>query len=600
MSNNEIIKYKVFLHDLSLHTFEIYLEIDFPDTSEQLVTLPAWIPGSYKIREFAKNIIEIKAESDGKRVELKKIDKQTWKVCNLKNKLIIFYKIYAWDHSVRAAHLDNNVGFFNGTSIFLQVTGKENCKHIVEIFPLKDKKYISWRVATAMRTLDTKKYCFGKYFSENYDELIDHPFLIGTFEVIKFKIFNCVHEIIINGKVNNLDKKRLSNDLKKICKEQISFFEPQKKIAPIKRYLFLIQLTPNDYGGLEHRASSSLICSRFDLPSIGNSELSKGYLNFLSLCSHEYFHTWNVKRIKPEKFITYDFSKEKYTKLLWIFEGFTSYYESIFLLRSGIISEKTYLKIISATINNVYKRKGRFRQNLSESSFDAWTKFYLQDENSQNSIISYYSKGSLVALYFDLIIRFKSVGKKSLDDIMRALWIKYGKNFYKKNSFGTGVDENEVLQIFEESTSLQLKSIFNMTINSTKDIPLKNIFSKFGLILKNSSFNNKITLNIETTNEYGIYKISKVFEGGVAHKAGLSSGDILVSIDNLQVKGDNLEILLGSYIKGQKITIHVFRNELLMIFYADLNGNIEPSYNLSYSKNNKYKFLRNSWLHIYD
>tara|TARA_S200000501_G_scaffold307799_1_gene297073 strand:- start:467 stop:886 length:420 start_codon:yes stop_codon:yes gene_type:complete len=139
-----------------------------------------------------------------------------------------------------------------------------------------------------------------------------------------------------------------------------------------------------------------------------------------------------------------------------------------------------------------------------------------------------------------------------------------------------------------------------MTINSTKDIPLKNIFSKFGLILKNSSFNNKITLNIETTNEYGIYKISKVFEGGVAHKAGLSSGDILVSIDNLQVKGDNLEILLGSYIKGQKITIHVFRNELLMIFYADLNGNIEPNYNLSYSKNNKYKFLRNSWLHIYD
>jgi predicted metalloprotease with PDZ domain len=216
--------------------------------------------------------------------------------------------------------------------------------------------------------------------------------------------------------------------MKKICEAQIAFFEPKTRKAPMDRYVFMTMVVGEGYGGLEHRASTALICNRNDMPVKHNPEMSEGYKAFLGLCSHEYFHTWNVKRIKPAVFADYDLRQESYTSLLWLFEGFTSYYDDLMLVRSGLIDEAAYLKLVSKTINGVLRGSGRLKQSVAESSFDAWTKYYRQDENSPNAIVSYYTKGSLVALGLDLTIRAETAGKKSLDDVMRtvaALWPRF-------------------------------------------------------------------------------------------------------------------------------------------------------------------------------
>jgi predicted metalloprotease with PDZ domain len=290
----------------------------------------------------------------------------------------------------------------------------------------------TWRVATSLPELGAKRYGFGTYIAFDYDELIDHPVEMGDFALATFKAHGIQHDIVVTGRVPNLDMERLQQDLKAICETQIAFFEPKTKKAPMDRYVFLTMAVGDGYGGLEHRASTALICARADLPTTAapkTAERSEGYVTFLGLCSHEYFHTWNVKRIKPAVFAPYDLQVENYTPLLWLFEGFTSYYDDLMLVRSGIISEATYFKLLGKTVGSVLRGSGRTKQSVAESSFDAWTKYYRQDENAPNAIISYYTKGSLVGLAFDLTIRAKTGGAKSLDDVMRALWERYGRDF---------------------------------------------------------------------------------------------------------------------------------------------------------------------------
>ena len=592
----EVIHYSIRPYDLALHLFEVTLTITLPDPEGQVVSLPAWIPGSYMIREFARNIVQIRAEADGRKVRLTKLDKHTWHAARCTGELAITYQVYAWDLSVRAAHLDQTHGFFNGTSVFLKVHGKEYLPHVVDIQPPDGDAYASWRIATSLPELKARRHRFGSYIAQDYDELIDHPVEMGEFSLIKFEAHGVPHEMAITGRVPNLDTERLANDLQKICEHQIALFEPRSKRAPMSRYVFLTLAVGDGYGGLEHRASTALICARSDLPVQGQAALSDGYRSFLGLCSHEYFHTWNVKRIKPAVFAPYDLTQENYTPLLWLFEGFTSYYDDLSLVRTGLIDRSTYLGLLAKTINAVNKGSGRLKQSVAESSFDAWTKYYRQDENAPNAIVSYYQKGSLVALWFDLLIRSRTRGKRSLDDVMRALWRHYGRDFYEAGH-GLGVSDADVEALFDEVTGLSLKNVFDHAVRGTKDLPLAEALAAFAIQLQDPPRKGTPSLGVRTRKEGADCKLASVFEGGAAHHAGLSAGDTLVALDDLRITASNLDALLARYSIGDVIHVHAFRRDELMQFEVCLQSDTAPQLTLMMKdKPAAGVKLRDAWL----
>ncbi len=575
----EVIHYTIRPHDLALHLFEVTLTVSHPDPEGQVLSLPAWIPGSYMIREFARHIVQIRAEADGRKVRLTKLDKHSWRAARCKGELSITYQVYAWDLSVRAAHLDQTHGFFNGTSVFLQVDGKELLPHVVDIQPPEGEAYAGWRVATSLPELKARRHRFGTYIAQDYDELIDHPVEMGEFSLITFEAHGVPHEMAITGRVPNLDTERLANDLQRICEHQIALFEPRTKRAPMSRYVFLTLAVGDGYGGLEHRASTALLCARSDLPVQGQAALSDGYRSFLGLCSHEYFHTWNVKRIKPAAFAPYDLTQESYTPLLWLFEGFTSYYDDLTLVRTGLIDRSAYLGLLAKTINAVNKGSGRLKQSVAESSFDAWTKYYRQDENSPNAIVSYYQKGSLVALWFDLLIRARTRGKRSLDDVMRALWRRYGRDFYQAGH-GVGVSDADVEALFDEAAGLSLKSVFDHAVRGTKDLPLAEAFAAFAIQLQDRPRKGVPSLGVRTRKEGADCKLASVYEGGAAHRAGLSAGDTLVALDDLRITASNLDTLLARYSIGDVVVVHAFRRDELMRFEVSLQPDAAPQVKL--------------------
>ena len=578
------IHYTIVPKDLAGHLFNVTVTVANPDPDGQTFALPAWIPGSYMIREFARNIVRIRAESGGQPLALTKLDKHSWRAAPGAGPLTLHYEVYAWDLSVRAAHLDQTHGFFNGTSVFLRVVGQESLVHQVDIQRPLEPAAKTWRVATAMPEAGAKRYGFGAYACANYDELIDHPVEMGDFELATFKAHGIPHDIVITGRVPNLDMARLQADLKAICETQIAFFEPRTKRAPLERYVFMTMAVGDGYGGLEHRASTALICARADLPSLATpkaAEPGEGYLRFLGLCSHEYFHTWNVKRIKPAAFAPYDLQSENYTPLLWLFEGFTSYYDDLMLVRAGIIGEATYFKLQAKTVGGVLRGSGRLKQSVADSSFDAWSKYYRQDENSPNAIISYYTKGSLIALAFDLTIRAKTGGAKSLDDIMLALWERYGRDFY--DGAGRGVTEQEVEALFDEISGLKLKNMFERYVRGLDDLPLAKLYAPLGVKLVDERKGGKASLDAGIGRDPLGAKLTQVHEGGAAHQAGLSALDVVIAIDGLRVNGNppNVDALLARYRVGDRVTVHAFRRDELMAFEVTLQGDRVPGISLA-------------------
>ncbi len=384
--------------------------------------MPAWIPGSYLIRDFSRQLDTLQARCKGKAIAVRKTGNHTWRCAPCRGPLAIDYTVYAWDLSVRGAHFDESHAFFNGTSVFLGVIGQTNEPCHVKLVPPTQAR--GWKVYTSLPIASghpdaAKQYGFGVYAAPDYDALIDHPVEMGTPQVLRFKAHGAAHEMVFTGVAPKLDMARIARDVQKICAAQIALFDPVGKQAPFldsaSRYVFMVMVTGDGYGGLEHRASTALMTSRYDLPSLG-VEPTEGYQTFLGLVSHEYFHTWNVKRIKPAAFAPYNLSRENHTRLLWVFEGFTSYYDDLMLLRSGVIGENDYLRLLGKTISAVHRGAGRHKQSVAESSFDAWTRYYKQDENSPNVLVSYYTKGSLIALGLDAVLigsRFDGDAKSS-------------------------------------------------------------------------------------------------------------------------------------------------------------------------------------------
>jgi len=357
------------------HLFKVTVTLDSPNPDGQVFSLPNWIPGSYMIRDFSKNIVTLLARCDGNVTDLERRGKSTWAAPAGVKKIQLEYTVHAWDLSVRTAHLDNQHGFFNGTSVFLSAEGHEHEPHEVELVQPTASAFKDWRVATSLPATSVNQNGYGAYVAADYDELIDHPVEMGTFEKIEFEACGVPHEVILTGEYRT-DNERIANDLKVICEAQIRFFgEP----APMDRYVFLVMVVGEGYGGLEHRASTALLITRDHLPVPGVTDASDKYISFLGLCSHEYFHTWNVKRIKPAEFVPYKLAEESYTRLLWFFEGITSYYDDLFLVRTGLISDKQYFNLIGKTFERVQRGGGRLVQSVTDSSYDAWNKFYKQN-----------------------------------------------------------------------------------------------------------------------------------------------------------------------------------------------------------------------------
>jgi predicted metalloprotease with PDZ domain len=527
-----MISYQVTAHDPHAHLFSVTMHIADP-ASEQRVSLPAWIPGSYLVREFTRHLSALVATQGGRALPLDQLDKATWLArCQRGETLSISYLVYAFDPSVRAAFLDAQRGFFNSTSLCLRVEGRESEPHRLELIQMP----ADWQVATAMRAVDVDAAGRGTYEAADYDELVDHPVELGKFWRGRFEAQGVPHEYVVAGALPDFDGTRLLADAKRICEMQIRFWHGEDQKPPFERYVFLHNLVEEGHGGLEHRASTALISPRRDMPQRDKAETSDGYVNLLGLISHEYFHTWNVKRLRPAEFTHYDYAQENYTELLWYFEGFTSYYDDMFLVRAGLIDEARYLKLVARTVTGVLALPGRKVQSVAQSSYDTWVKYYRADENTPNSTISYYTKGSLVALALDLTLRAE--GKGSLDQVMRALWAA---------SDGGAITESHIATALEEVGGRSYAAELAAWVHGTEDLPLKTLLENAGVEWSGeaATLAQRLGLRVSESALTGV-KVSNVLRGGAAEAAGLSPGDELLAVAGWRVRRleDALRVLV--------------------------------------------------------
>lgn len=580
--NPEIV-YRVQPANPEAHLYEVELTIHRPPQGPVTLSLPAWIPGSYMIRDFARNLVRIDAaDATGRAFPLIKRDKQTWELAEAgtspKDAIHIRYQVFAWELSVRAAHLDTTHAYFNGPSLFLRVRGCDDRPCAVELVPPDGDGYRDWQVATSLAALNVSPSGFGTYGADDYLDLIDHPVEMGRFERVSFTVRAVPHAMVISGR-HRADAHRLAADLARVCEQHVVLFGD----LPVDRYLFLATVVGEGYGGLEHRFSSSLLCSRDDLPKVGEEAPSEGYRRLLGLCSHEYFHLWNVKRIRPQALLEGGLDSEVHTRLLWAFEGITSYYDELALVRCGVIDTQAYLQLLAETITRVLRNPGRLVQTVAESSFDAWTKFYKQDENAPNAIVSYYGKGALVALTLDLLIRRDTRGARSLDDVMRALWERHGRT-------GVGVSERGVERLTAEVTGLDLDAFFEQALDSTDDLDLQGLLSTVGIDMRLRSAkgpkdlggyvatfdasvrdsNPPLSLAVRLKAGGPEAVIQNVLSGGAGERAGLAPGDVVIALDGLRVTAENFERLVAQgghpsdASASHEMRIHVFRRDELL------------------------------------
>ena len=563
-----MIQYRIQPSRPEAHVFTVTLTIPAPTPEGQVLRMPAWIPGSYMIRDFARHVLSLRAESASEPVAVAKLDKDSWQVAPCDGPLEVSIDVYGWDLSVRGAHVDTRHAYFNGTCVFLQAIGHEDQPCEVEMLAPEGAAYATWRVATGMPRVTGDEWDFGRFRADNYDALIDYPVEMGHFEDARFEAGGIVHRVVISGH-QGTDLDRLVRDLKPICEQHIALFGEK---PPMQDYLFMTLVTADGYGGLEHRNSTSLMCARADLPrrSDAPDKQRDSYRNYLGLCSHEYFHSWMVKRIKPVAFTPYDLSQENYTELLWAFEGITSYYDDLGMARCGKISTENYLELLGAAISRVARGRGADKQTVTESSFDAWTRFYRQDENASNAIVSYYAKGSLVALALDFTLRRVTGGAKSLDDLMRLLWQRYGK-------VGVGVPEQGIQSLAEELAGQSLQEFFDLALYSTEPLPLADLLADAGVELhwraptshadqggKPGNGTLPLNLGVRVAEDASGARIQVAFEQGAAMAAGLSAGDVIIALNGMKTDARKLDDQLQQFLPGDDIEVHAFRRDELI------------------------------------
>jgi predicted metalloprotease with PDZ domain len=545
------VHYRVEAADLHAHLFRVTLSIDQP-AEQQQVSLPVWIPGSYLVREFSKNLQRLAARQDGRAVSVQQLDKCNWQIgCVPGRPLQLSYEVYAFDHSVRTAWLDTQRGFFNGTSLCLRVHGQENSVHSLELVAVK--RVIQWHAATGLVPHKCGKRGFGTYLAADYEELVDCPVEMGPFWSGEFKAGGVPHRVVVAGTTESFDGVRLLEDMQKICETEIRFWHGRKR--PLhKNYLFMVNAVDDGYGGLEHRNSTALIAARRDLPRLGEPRMTDGYITLLGLISHEYFHTWNVKHLRPAEFKNYDYGGENYTELLWFFEGFTSYYDDLLLRRAGLIDDASYLKLLNKTINQVLQTPGREVQAVAQASFDAWVKYYRQDENTANATVSYYTKGALVALCFDLTLR--NEGQTTLDAVMRALW---------QRCKAGAMTEADFAAVLKELGGRAFSREIAAWVHGTRELPLAALLQPHGVAVleEPAQLQQRLGLRMD---EATPLQIKTVLRGGAAEQAGLAANDEWLAVEVAgnswrMTKLDDLPFYAGGH---KKVTVLVARDRRLL------------------------------------
>ena len=559
-----MIEFRVEVADVHSHRFQVTMRVPQP-AARQRLSLPVWIPGSYLVREFARNLSPLQASQGDRVCEVTALDKSAWEVhTSGRGALTLRYEVYAFDTSVRTAFLDTQRGFFNGTSLFLLAEGREHVPHRVTLAALPR----GWQVATALPALKVNGQGAGVYEAPDYDALIDHPVEMGTFWRGEFTVRGVRHEFVVAGASPDLDGDRLLADTRRLCEAQIQFWHGKRK-PDFDHYVFMLNAVEDGYGGLEHRQSTALICSRKDLPRQGRPVPTDGYQTLLGLISHEYFHTWNVKRLKPTAFAPYDLTQENHTRMLWFFEGFTSYYDDQFLLRTGLIDVAAYLKLVAKTVNQVRTTPGRLSYSVGQASFDAWTRYYRPDENTANATVSYYTKGALVGMALDLSLRLMPptpAGQPTLDGVMKALW-----------SLRRPITEADVAQALSEVAGRAPDSQAHQAAGACandwaellarwtegcEDLPLPGLLAAHGVQWMSKPAPLAQRLGVRLSEAQGVLKVQAVMRGGLAEAAGLSAGDECLALDSWRLR--RIDDLVQWHDADKAQTLLVCRDQRLL------------------------------------
>lgn len=502
------------------HQWAVTLRIARP-AARQRVALPVWIPGSYLVREFARHLHGLTARQGRAACPVRQVDKCSWEIeADPARPLTLHYAVYAFDPSVRAAWLDATRGFFNGTALLLRVAGQEDAAHALTLRRPAGAAWRHWQAATSLTPQRVDAAGFGRYHADGYDELADSPVEMGAFWSGQFSLRGVAHRFVVAGAPPAFDGARLLADTRKICEAAMQLWHGARGQPPMRGYVFMLNAVHDGYGGLEHRASTALICARRDLPRQGEATASEGYVTLLGLISHEYFHTWNVKRLRPAEFARYDYAQENYTRLLWFFEGFTSYYDDLLLRRAGLIDTAAYLRLLGKSLNQVLQTPGRHVQSVAQASFDAWVKYYRPDENTPNATVSYYTKGALVALCFDLTLRAE--GRATLDDVMRALW---------RRCQGGPMTEDDFAAALRQVGGRDFGAEIAAWVHGTDDLPLPALLARHGVTLHEEKAPLAQALGLRVNEGAGGITLKTVLAGGAAEAAGLAAGDEWLGIE---------------------------------------------------------------------
>lgn len=522
------------------HLFEVTLEIQGWQADVLDLKMPVWTPGSYLVREYARHLQDFQALEKSSLV-WEKLSKNHWQIKTPGiSDITVQYQIFANELTVRTNHLDSSHGYFNPAALCFYIPGLERHPIAISILPPDP----SWVVTTALKPILGQLNAFE---AKDFDTLVDSPFEIGCHQIHEFQVLGKPHQFAIWGRGNLNNPERLIADTVKIIQVEADLFGG----LPYDRYLFLLHLSSQGYGGLEHKDACTLNYSRFGFRSPDK------YQRFMQLVAHEFFHLWNVKRIRPKALEVFDYDAENYTPSLWFCEGTTSYYDLILPLRAGIYDAKTFLRELSKEITRFLTTFGRRVQPLSESSFDAWIKLYRRDANSDNSQMSYYLKGEMVSLLLDLLIREQQGNRRSLDDVMRQMWQQFGQS-------EIGFTPEQLEAVIESIAEMDLTDFFRRYLHTTEDLPFNRYLEPFGLQLQAEEVSDRPPFTGMTIkNENGREIIKFVEMGSPARQAGVDAGDELLAIDGLRVCAEQWGDRLKDYKPGDTLQLTYFHQDEL-------------------------------------
>ena len=559
------------------HYVEVEMDVSGLQKDQIDIKMPVWAPGSYLLREFAKNVEVFTAQNSiGKVLPVEKMNKNTWRINTHKQSAIkIKYRVYAFEISVRTSFVDASHAFLSPTGIFMYVDGLIKTPSTVTINPYKSWKKIS----TGLGSVKSKSNTF---YAADFDILFDSPIEVGNQDVFEFNASGVRHEVAMVGG-GNYDKFLLQQDMAKIVEQETAIFG----VNPNKHYVFIVHNSSAGGGGLEHLNSTVLGASRFGY----TNEIT--YKNFLSLVAHEYFHLWNVKRLRPIALGPFDYDNENYTSNLWIAEGFTAYFDNLILRRAGFYTEAKYLNVLEGDINLVENQPGTRIQPLSEASFDAWIKAYRPNENSKNSTISYYNKGALVAMILDLSILYSTNGTQRLDDVLKAMYAEFYVNK------GKGFTDAEFKTMAEKIAGISLNSIYDKYVNGTEAINYQTYLGYAGYtITDQAASSNEAYLGAAASQKDGKLIVNSINRGSGAWNAGLNVNDEIIALDGYRVS--ELEKAIAQKKTGESAVILISRDGVLVNLDVKLSRNPTLKYKITPIDNSSAKQLaiRAKWLSL--